>query len=368
MSRFVFSLADERDDAALRRRMARDVLEGSIAVSFRREPSYFLGAAVQGERAQVIKCVDRRTGALAGMGARLVSPAWINGEARALGYLADLRGDPAYRGGTLLARGYRFLRELHEAQPVPLYYSVILEGNDLAIKTIASGRAGLPCYRPLGRMLTPAVHLDLPRRRIRQRGIHIETAREDNLDEVFRFINRQYAGKQFAPLYAATDLGKGRLRGLRARDIHLAIKGNRLVGVLAAWDQKDFRQTHVEKYSPGLARLRPFYNLLSRMTPLKALPAPGARVPYFYLALCAIADDDSAVFRQLLSHVYARYRKGPWHYFIAGLHEGHPLSAVLREYRRIQAAGQLFAVHYAEDQAAFDALDGRLPHVEMGAV
>ena len=368
MSRFRFSLADERDDAALRQRMAQDVLQGTIAVSFRREPSYFSGAVVQGEQVQIIRCMDRRNNALVGMGARMVLPAWINGEIHQLGYLADLRGDPAYRGGTLLARGYRFLRELHEQQPLPLYYSVILEGNATALESIARGRAGLPCYQPMGRMLTPAIHLDLPRRRLKQSGIRFRQASPENLDEVFAFINRQYARKQLAPVYQPGDLEQGRLRGLQARDIHLAIRGNELVGVLAAWDQKSFRQTHVECYSPGLARLRPLYNLLSRMTPLKALPEPGARIPYFYLALCAIADDDRDVFRLLLSHVYDHYRKGPWHYFIAGLHEDNPMSSLLQEYRRIEAAGHLFVVHYPEDQAAFDSLDERFPHVEMGAV
>jgi len=368
VSRYRFSLADEGDDTALRKRMAQDILEGDIAVSFRREPGYFVGASVQGSQAQVIKCLDQHTGELVGMGARMLLPAWINGEAATLGYLADLRGDPAHRGGTLLARGYRFLRQLHEQQPVPLYYSVILEGNDLALKNIAQGRAGLPVYASLGRMLTPAIHLDLPRRPVKQAGIRLQRAGPERLDEIFAFIRREYARKQFAPRYSPADLVNGRLQGLRVEDIHLAVRGNELVGVLAAWDQKDFRQTHVERYSPGLARLRPLYNLLSRMTPLKPLPEPGARIPYFYLALCAVAKDDPDVFRTLLSQVYSHYRKGPWHYFIAGLHEAHPMSKVLRDYRRIPAAGHLFAVHYPEDQAAFDALDGRLPHVEMGAV
>ncbi|WP_419612165.1 hypothetical protein, partial [Thiolapillus sp.] len=63
----------------------------------------------------------------------MMLPAWINGSTQHLGYLADLRGDPAYRGSTLLARGYRFLRQLHEDDPVPLYYSLILDGNRLAL-------------------------------------------------------------------------------------------------------------------------------------------------------------------------------------------------------------------------------------------
>ena len=42
MSRIVFSPVTPADDAELRALLARNVMEGGISVSFRREPSYFL--------------------------------------------------------------------------------------------------------------------------------------------------------------------------------------------------------------------------------------------------------------------------------------------------------------------------------------
>ncbi|WP_294052377.1 hypothetical protein [Thiolapillus sp.] len=368
MSRFLFSLAEEEDDAALRRRMSQDIMQGNISVSFRREPSYFIGSRVQGEQVQVIKCEERSSGRIVGMGARMMLPAWINGSTQHLGYLADLRGDPAYRGSTLLARGYRFLRQLHEDDPVPLYYSLILDGNRLALDNLTRARGGLPKYRDMGRMLTPAIHLDLPRRKVRETGISVETGKHSRLQSIFDFINRQYGRKQFSPCYLSGQLGTARLAGLKAEDFLVAVKGNAIVGVIAAWDQRAFRQTCVEQYSLALKSLRPLYNLASKLTPLKALPAPGRAVPYFYLAFCAVEHDDPAVFRMLLSHLYGQRRKGSWHYFIAGLHERNPLAQVLKEYRQIPAAGHLFAVHYPEDEAHYLALDERVPHIEIGAV
>ena len=54
MSRYRFEPAVEADDAALRARMASDWLRGDLSVSFRREPSYFAGCALQGEQVQVL--------------------------------------------------------------------------------------------------------------------------------------------------------------------------------------------------------------------------------------------------------------------------------------------------------------------------
>ncbi|MBT8098391.1 MAG: hypothetical protein KJO82_01505, partial [Gammaproteobacteria bacterium] len=121
-------------------------------------------------------------------------------------------------------------------------------------------------------------------------------------------------------------------------------------------------------YNPALRLARPFYNLFASARSRKTLPDPGERIPFFYLAWTAIENDDRAVFRDLLEHVYAARRSGPWHFFIAGLHENHPLAAELDRFRSIPSSGHLFAVHWSDGQSAFEALDDRVPHIEAGAL
>lgn len=362
MSRFRFGLAEPADDAQLRARMAQDWMEGRIAVSFRREPDYFSGCRLQGELAQVIVCREAEGGKIVGLGSRCSGRMYVNGEARRAGYLADLRGDPAYRKGTLLARGYRFLRDLDQADPLPVYYTVIYDTNAVAINNLTGARAGLPSYVPLGRILTPAIHLDLARRAIVLPGVELRRARADELGAIVAFLNQQLRARQFAPVYQECDfLPGGRCTGLKAEDFFIALKGGRIAATVAAWDQAAIRQTHVERYSPALAALRPLYNLASAISPLKPLPAVGARIPHLYLSCIAAADDDLAVFRALLRFAYNQLRSGPWHYAIAGLHENDPLAPALAEYRAIAAAGLLFKVDFNQPFA----LSNSIPYIEM---
>ena len=367
-SRYAFELAGPADDAQLRARMAEDRMEGSIAISFRREPSYFAGCRVQGDATQVMKCVDTTTGRIVGLGSRSTSLAWVDGTARRIGYLADLRGAPDVRRGTLLARGFRLLRQLHDDDPVPFYTTVIYEGNEPALRSLVGARAGLPVYRDCGRVLTPAIHLDLPHLADPVRGVEFGRAAPGALPEIVAFLNRTLRARQFAPVYRDEDFGTGRFAALAAPDFFVARAGTRIVGTLAAWDQADLRQTHVERYSPLLARLRPLYNAAARVTPLKPLPPVGARVPYVYLACAAVERDDVGLFRGLLRFASNALRRGPWHYAIASLHERDPLASVLGEYRQVAAAGRLFVVHYAEDAAAVAALEPRIPYVEAGCL
>jgi len=368
VSRFSISLAGPADDAGLRARMAADWMNGEVAVSFRREPSYFAGCRLQGHATQVVKCTDAITGELIGMGSRSTAAAYVDGEARRIGYLADLRLAREYRRGTLLARGYGFFRTLHEADPVPLYTTVIYEGNRDASDALVGGRARLPLYRDWGRILTPAIRLDFPARGVRERGLRIVRGARRRLAEIVDFLNSELRQKQFAPVYREEDFADGRFRDLLPEDFFLAERHGRIVGTVATWDQSSIRQTHVERYSGARAWLRPMYNALARMTPLKPLPKPGARIPYVYLACLATEGNDVPVLRCLLRAAHDWLRRGPWQFAIAGLHETDPLAGVLEEFHAIPAAGRLFVVHWPDQPVTAQGPDCRVPYLEAGCL
>ena len=368
MSKFSFNLATEVDDSELRARMAEDWLPGNITVSFRREPCFFYGSHVQGKNAQIIKCTDMQSGKLIGLGSRIENEVYINGNAQRIGYLADLRAHTEYRGSSALARAYRYLRQLHLKDPVPFYYSMILVDNHIAKNILTSARCGLPYYRDMGRFLTPAVFLDLEKKPIKIKGVSFRHAKQNDLNDIFLYIEKFAREKQLAPVITLKDFNTDRLRDLHIDDFYLAIKNEKIIGVIAAWDQGAFRQTYIERYSKALKIIRPIYNLISRFTALKPLPAQGNKVPYFYLTFVTIKNNDKEIFRGLLRYLYNDRRTGPWNYFISGLHETDPLNNVLKEYRRIDVAGQLFLVHYPENQLDYEQLDNRIPYVEIAMI
>jgi hypothetical protein len=367
-TRYRFELACPADDAALRARMAADVMDGAISVSFRREPSYFAGCRLQGEASQVVKCVATDTQELIGLGARNTLMAWVDGEPRRIGYLSDLRLARKYRAGTLIARGYRVLRALHHADPVAFYTTVIYEGNQPALSALTGGRAGLPLYAAWGRLLTPAIHLDLPVRQMPVAGVSIQRGSRERLPEIVEFLNRQMAAHQFAPVFHLNDFTGCRLAGLSAECFFLALRGGRIVATLAAWDQTAVRQTHVEKYSPWLGAIRPLYNVLARTLPLKPLPAVGQRIPYLYLACAASENGEVPVFRHLLRAAHEVLRHGPWSYAICGLHETDPRVRELLALRHIPAAGRLFVVHYPNQPPSCQPPAARVPYLEAGCL
>src|SRR5438270_9605247 len=112
MSRFRIDLATPADDAELRRVLAATPMPGRVRVGFRREPSWFAAAVVDGFFRQVVVCRDLDTGRLAGFGCRSVRRLYVNGRPADVGYLSGLRLLPEHRGLGLVARGYAFFRRL----------------------------------------------------------------------------------------------------------------------------------------------------------------------------------------------------------------------------------------------------------------
>jgi hypothetical protein len=344
---FIIEPAKREDDAELRALLRDMPMGNAIEVVFLREPDFFDATSILGTLVQVF--VGRLGGRIIGVGTRAIRPSYVNGRRVEAGYLADLRLRREHRGGTFVVRAYRFLREIHEDGQADIYSTVIVDDNRIALATIAANRAGLPKYTPLGRVLTPAIHL---RRRLPIIDADIVRGTPALLPAIVAKLDENRL--QFAPAYTTEDFDSGRLRGFRVEDFYVLRQNGRVAGVAGVWDRRSFRQTVVVRYNGLLGKLRPFVNLVRR----PPLPAPGRPLNFFYMAF--LATDDTAAFAALFRRAYNDAVGSDYTHFIVGLHEDDPRAAVLADYPHTPFAGRLFAVTMNGPPR----LDGRVPYVE----
>jgi hypothetical protein len=347
MSRYTFSLARPEDDAQLRERMAADWIEGATAISVRREPSYFAATRLQGDPVQVVVGREAATGRIVATIARSLTTVFLDSEPRRAAFISDLRIDREHRNGMLLARTFRMLRELHDADPLPSF-ALIYDDNETALASLTGARAGLPLFRPCGQLIAPALHLRARRRIVRMAGIELRRACSEELPGIVSFLNQRRAGDRWAPVLAADDFQPGgRCDTLRPDDFFVAVEAGRLRAVMAAWDQSALRQAHVERYARLIARMRPAYNLFASLRKRPVLPAPGAALPYLYLAFIAVEDDDLAICATLLRHVYNALVGGKWLYALAALPDDDPLLPAFLGYSATTSMIRLYEVDFA---------------------
>ena len=221
MSRYRFELATPDDDADLRHVLAATPMEGRIAVAFRREPSWFAGAVVDGRFRQVVACRDTRTGRIIGFGCRSIRDVYLNGRPGLVGYLSGLRVLPEHRKLGLVARGYAAFRELHGDGRVPFYLTTIAAGNRTALDVLTSGRAGLPTYHAAGTYHTVAIAL--PRRPVAAATgkVGVRPARAEDLPAVLDFLAAGGAASTVLPAPGGERLpvaGRDDARPVRRRN------------------------------------------------------------------------------------------------------------------------------------------------------
>lgn len=374
MPRYQIELATEKDDADLREILRRTPMEGHISVSFRREPSYFDSAVVEGDFRQVVTARDHETQRLVGFGARSVRQLLVNGVEQPVGYLSTLRLLKEHRNFGLIAKGYARFRELHEDGRAPFYLTTIADGNETALRILTSGRAGLPTYRYLENYYTLAIPLRPSQSAARSHGrasaIQVEPLHESDLYGLIQFWRMHGAGRQFFPALQQKHFfdRTAIYRDLDAQRILIARRRGSIVGTLGVWDQSSYRQSVVERYSRGLTLVRPFYNYYASLRGSPPLPPVGEAFSYLTGALFCVVNNDSVVARALVDAAAQTTNTASKRFLMLGLTESDPLLPLWRRRAAASYATKVYLVAFEKADEYAASLDGRPLHLELGCL
>jgi hypothetical protein len=372
MSRFTFNLATPADDAALCDLLAATPMEGAISLAFMRRPSYFAAAQVEGRDVQIGILRDGESQKVVGMGSRAISSRYVNGKPTSVGYLSGLRLMHSLRGSAgLLARGYRFLRELHEDRATNFYLTTVANDNPVG-RVLTSARAGLPVYHPCGNYHTLAISTSRFMRNCARgdNAIEIRRAEESDRDAIVTFLNECGPARQFFPVYEREDLfsNRGLLQGLQPTDVTLAVRGTEIAGTIGCWDQRAFKQIIVDRYSPWLVALRPFYNMWASFRQQPVLPAAGSMLAATLAAIPVVRDDNEQVFRQLLATRLHDLAQQGNRLLLVGLHSADPLLRIAQRFAGRDYVTTLYIVYWPEEMPDIEDLLERTPYLELGSL
>jgi hypothetical protein len=357
-------LATAADDAALRALTAAVAMPGAVSVRFAREPNYFLADPTLGDPCQVLVAERCSDGRILGVVCRAERRVYLAGRPTRVTYLGHLRIDPLARGRGLLGRGARWLRAHAEAGELSL--GVIAAANPRAAGALMGRRP--PAGARLARIasLTTYALLVGRVRPARVAGLRTAAARLADYPAVLKFWEREGARRDGFPVTDPGDLGGPALRGLAADDLLLVWRGGRIVGSLAVWDQRAYKQEIVDAFSPRLARLRPLYNLLARAIGARPLTPVGEAIALACAARVCVAGDDPRVLRSLLQAGLARAGEQGQAFLMLGLASTDPLVPAVQRFWHVAYRSNLVALAWDHDPAG--RFSGRPSYVEIASL
>lgn len=316
MAGVIFREAVADDHGALERLFSETSMEGVIRIGSDRTPDFFAASRVQAMELRIWG-VFTEEGRAVGAFSAGTRPVHLGGEIVTMRYLSDLRIHPDWRKGTLLARGFRLLRD-EVFSKGEWAQTLVLERNLGAVESLFSGRSGLPEYRPAGFYRNWL----LPCQKITVRGPVVRAAVAEDLPAMAQLLKAVSSRRSFSPVVDLGGLGSPYLNGLRVGDFLVAEEDGGITGMMAVWDQGVFQRLRIDGYSAGMAAVRPLWNLGARLK----LPRPGNTIPMAKASMVACAGDDPAILRALLA---AALSNSSDQLLSVGFSESDPLTTAL---------------------------------------
>ena len=372
---FAFLPAEQCDDAPIRTLLANNPMPGDVTVAFEREPDYFLGHGIMGDRCTTIKAVDISNGKIVAVVCVASANRFVGGSVKPVGYIGQLRIDASYRGYLLPLRAMSFIHEWIDSGWPDTWIAVFADNNPEAYKIfITKPRPSLPSMELVSRVhtlaiLTSARTSSHSSRDKKKHPGEIRRGDEIGLPLIVDFLQEQAQKREFFPWYSEDHFDMAiRSPGFSTTDFLVCFEGGDIAGVCGVWDQSSFKQTVVRGYRGLLKRARPLINLAAPISGIQRLPGVGEEIQSAYLSFLAVRENNTAIFHTLLrSAVQAAHAMGK-SYLLAGFAEGDPFLAVALRFRHISYRSTMFAFNFAGVVPTEAFYRGKIPYVDVATL
>jgi hypothetical protein len=238
--------------------------------------------------------------------------------------------------------------------------STIISDNKKAISILESRRANLPNYQKLGKYITYLI----PKQKVKlSKEFEIYKGDDFSLNEILNFINFQGKKKQFFPKYKKEDFNSSYLKDLNLNDFYIACKNNKIVGVLALWDQSKFKQTRIVGYSNLIKFLRLINNFFSYFFNLSKLIKKNELVNSKIVTMPACVNNDPEILKFLISHALKELSSDN---LLIGLSTQDNLALGLKKLKKRKYLSNIYVVSFEDFDIS--SLKQKVPYLELGSL
>lgn len=297
-------LATPADNAEILRILRENPVGGEIAVSYEREPDFFVASRAGSLRSFVVVVRPENSDRIAGLGEISIQRLWLNGVATEVGYLHQLRVDHPYRGSkAVMYEGFSQLAALHgQGLMAETYFSTIVTTNVAARTLLEARRPGLPVFSHVEDLVTYLV----PTRQPVRPPQHVRTG--GTPAGIAACLARNLSHRQYAMAWSEEDLVDPQIcPGLTINDFLTIGAGDNVSACAAVWDQAALKQTVIRGYGRALGLRAPIGGT-GQVDPPPMMPAVGARLRIGFLSHLAVDDRDAGALDALIAAACERAR------------------------------------------------------------
>ncbi len=354
----------EADNPKIHDLVSKITMPGPAEMCFQRQPDFFIGSRVVGDEfIMTVADDDERPDVLAGLTVISGHDMYISGKKRRLYYSGDTRVDPFYRRRGIASALFAEQKKFRSTDD--LMHGIVMKDNTAPLEAASRVQDDvLFRYWVSHTIETSFIFVRKVQPRI-PAGVTLRAATTADLPAMQAFFDREAPRRNGYPLYDFEKMAKGDpyYAGLKVSDYVLALKGNDIIGMLAGWNQKAYKQTRIMGFKPAIKVLRPLYNLYVSLAGGFKLPPVGGVLNYLTLYNVLIASDDKAIYQALIDWVMV-HEGQKYDALATAVTHGDPLVDVPRGYKRQKLISSHFWLSYGDDPRP--GIDNRPLYVELG--
>ncbi|MBQ7939345.1 MAG: hypothetical protein IJ281_03110 [Clostridia bacterium] len=345
--------ASPADGKEILRVLESSAAKGSIELIYTRRPDAY--ASYRKDAAEAHVFVSRDGDRVIGTCAELVREVYIGGEVCRAAYICGLKKDAEYAGG--VGFGARLIREL-QRDDVDCYFCSVVEENADARRMFEKSRR-LLAMKPITGYTTyivsPAVRIQAPKHTLAFRR-----AAGNDTERLIDFLNAEGKKKDMFPVVKTFDS----FCNLRVEDFYLLLDGETIVAAAALWNQTEYKQYVVKRYSRWMKLARMANPLLSALRYIK-LPQENEPLAFPMLSFFLCKNDSADHYRIFLDGIRREIKK-EYGMFVIGLPHGHAASSIMDNLPSIRFSTKLYEIRFPWSQQTYKTPDSNNTFFECG--
>jgi hypothetical protein len=158
----------------------------------------------------------------------------------------------------------------------------------------------------------------------------VEVATLERKPELLHLLREHGRRHQLSAVWTSEALDRAACAGLPLDRFLVAMEGGEVVACGALWDQRSYRQTVIQGYSPALSALRPLLNLGSPLLRFPRLPSAGSALAHAMLSPLAFANGAEALLPNFVEAFFPLARELGLDFLTLALPAGDPRLRLVR--------------------------------------
>lgn len=337
--------------------------KGKIELIYTRRPNAYLSYAKEGEA--TIGLVKDDEGNILLQIACIVQNYYINGEIRRVAYVGGIRKKKDYKG----IFNWKDISDFVTQTKCDIFYCSFLDDNKAALDIFSKKRKFIPEIFPVCQYTTYIINPDAIKKPKDRTNVKNTTnskeinyifrqTRESDLTAIYQFLNEEGHKYNFAP--KTEDLFK-QFPGLSISDCYILEDKGVILAFGALWNQKDYKQYIVTRYSGYMK----FFKSFSKITEIMGyipIPKENEILNFPTLTMFYSKNNDSDYYNLFLYEIAKEIKKN-YKMFIIGMSKSHPNDWI---YKKIRCIKFKSSIYYANNNKDIIIDHNKFVHIECG--